>query len=267
MTSSGTTAPASCHRRSVISAITRKIDERHGAEVVDGPLRDADRAGRVVDVANDRGDDHRADVGRQRPAQRRRTRHSPTRRRRRRRAARTRCLSSAVRLDVLAGRRRGGGFVHLRSASCFERARAGARRHAASRDGRADRCRSARPSARPTTMPTIAADTASVAAPATPASRRAARRPAPSPDRRSASPSRPARPSADARRAPIATPAPTTFCSAAATDATIIITSTSGPPRAQHAHAGAEADRGEERVLQRHLQRGVEGQSGWRAAV
>ena len=37
------------------------------------------------------------------------------------------------------------------------------------------------------------------------------------------------------------------------------MTGTSGPPRLSSEHAGAEADGGKERVLQRRLQRGVEG--------
>ena len=81
-------------------------------------------------------------------------------------------------------------------------------------------------------MPTIAADTASVAAPATPALSNSGANASPvagppvSVTEPASTPISGCSPSAHA------TPAPTTFCSAAAIDARIIITSTSGPPRA-----------------------------------
>ena len=84
----------------------------------------------------------------------------------------------------------------------------------------------------PDTMPIIAADTASVAAPLTPASSKSGAKASPvagppvSVTDPASTPISGCSPSAHA------TPAPTTFCSAAATDATIIMTSTSGPPRA-----------------------------------
>ena len=110
-------------------------------------------------------------------------------------------------------------------------------------------------------MPTIAADTASVAAPGTPALSNSGANASPvaGPPVSVTDPA--STPNSGCSPSAIATTAPSTFCSAAAIDATTIITAHQRTAAPQQAHAGAEADRGEEHVLQRRLQRGVEGEA------
>ena len=114
------------------------------------------------------------------------------------------------------------------------------------------------PTRPPQTMPAIAAATATVAAPATPACSKSGANARPG--RRTAGQRYRTGEHAEQRRLAerSATPAPTTFWRTATAVAKRKKRSTSGPPSLQKLIAGAEADRGEERVLKRRLERRVE---------
>ena len=106
----------------------------------------------------------------------------------------------------------------------------------------------------------MAADTASVAAPGTPALSKsgANANPVAGPPVSVTEPA--STPNSGCSPSAIATTAPTTFCSTAATDASTIIAATSGPPRRSRRTLAPKPTDAKNDVLERRLQRRVEGQ-------